>query len=254
MYFIFFLCYYNNMNNTYKKSVFLFFGEGKKGVITMNGNLVITIGRECGSGGRLIGQRLAERLNIRCYDKELLALAAKESGLNKDLFESQDEKPTNSFLYSLVMDTYSFGYSNSPYIDMPLNQKVFLAQFETIRNLASTESCVIGGRCADYALADDPDVISVFITADMKDKVDEIVALNNLTPEKAKDFIQKTDKKRAHYYNYYSNKKWGDTRSYDLCLNSSKLTNEGVVEAILEYIKIKERHKDDKKMNTKKDM
>ena len=123
----------------------------------MTGNLVITIGRECGSGGRLIGNRLAERLNIKCYDKELLTLAAKKSGLCEEIFESHDEKPTSSFLYSLVMDSYSMGYSTSSFIDMPLNHKVFLAQFDTIKHLADTESCVIVGRCADYALAENPD-------------------------------------------------------------------------------------------------
>ena len=121
----------------------------------MDGRTVITIGREFGSGGHEIGMKLAERLGIKCYDKELLELAAKESGLCEELFASQDEKPTNSFLYSLVMDTYSLGYSNS-YVDMPINHKVFLAQFDAIKKLAEKESCVIVGRCADYALEDDP--------------------------------------------------------------------------------------------------
>ena len=102
----------------------------------MSDNLIITIGRECGSGGRHIGQALAEKLGIKCYDKELLNLAAKESGLCKELFETHDEKPTSSFLYSLVMDTYSLGYTNSAYMDMPINHKIFLAQFDTIKNLA----------------------------------------------------------------------------------------------------------------------
>ena len=111
----------------------------------MSDNLIITIGRECGSGGRHIGQALAEKLGVKCYDKELLNLAAKESGLCKELFETHDEKPTSSFLYSLVMDTYSLGYTNSAYMDMPINHKIFLAQFDTIKNLADKESCVIIG-------------------------------------------------------------------------------------------------------------
>ena len=106
-------------------------------------NLIITIGRQCGSGGREIGNRLAEKLNIKCYDKELLTLAAKQSGLCKELFETHDERPTNSFLYSLVMDTYSMGYTTSSFLDMPLNHKVFLAQFDTIKKLAEEESCII---------------------------------------------------------------------------------------------------------------
>ena len=105
----------------------------------MKNNLVITIGRECGSAGRLIGQKLAERLGVKCYDKELLTLAAKESGLCEELFHNHDEKPTNSFLYSLVMDTYSVGgYNASGYMDMPLNHKVFLAQFDSIWRRSTT--------------------------------------------------------------------------------------------------------------------
>ena len=102
----------------------------------MMGNLVITIGRECGSAGRLIGQKLAADLGVKCYDKELLTLAAKNSGLCEELFKTHDEKPTSSFLYSLVMDTYSLGYNTSAYMDMPINHKIFLAQFDTIKKLA----------------------------------------------------------------------------------------------------------------------
>lgn len=206
-------------------------------------NLVITIGRECGSGGRVIGNCLAEKLNIKCYDKELLTLAAKQSGLCKELFETHDEKPTNSFLYSLVMDTYSMGYTTSSFLDMPLNHKVFLAQFDTIKKLAEEESCVIVGRCADYALAEHPNMVSVFICGDKEAKIKRISDLYKMPRDKAKDTITKTDKKRASYYNYYSNKKWGDAASYDLCLNSTKLGVEGTVDLILEYLKIKDRTK-----------
>ena len=111
----------------------------------MDERTVITIGREFGSGGHEIGMKLAEKLGIKCYDKELLELAAKESGLCEELFASQDEKPTNSFLYSLVMDTYSLGYTNS-YVDMPINHKVFLAQFDAIKKLAGEGPCVMVGR------------------------------------------------------------------------------------------------------------
>lgn len=137
----------------------------------MSGNLVITIGRQCGSSGKIIGQKLAEEMGVKCYDKELLALAAKNSGLCEELFETHDEKPTNSFLYSLVMDTYSMGYTTSGYMDMPINHKIFLAQFDTIKQLADQESCVIVGRCADYALSDYPKVVSVFITASDEDRI-----------------------------------------------------------------------------------
>ena len=206
----------------------------------MTGNLVITIGRECGSGGRLIGNRLAEKLNIKCYDKELLTLAAKKSGLCAEIFESHDEKPTSSFLYSLVMDSYSMGYSTSSFIDMPLNHKVFLAQFNAIKEIAKEGPCVMVGRCADYALEDNPNLLSVFVHAPLENRIRRIATKYDLTDSKAKDSILKTDKKRASYYNYYSNKKWGDAASYQLCIDSSVCGIDGSVEAILNFVALKE--------------
>lgn len=208
----------------------------------MKGNLVITIGRQCGSGGRVIGQKLAEELGVKCYDKELLAIAAKNSGLCEELFETHDEKPTSSFLYSLVMDTYSLGYTTSGYTDMPINHKVFLAQFDTIKKLAEEESCVIVGRCADYALADRPNTVTVFICGNEADKIKRMEEVYKVTESNAKDIMVKTDKKRASYYNYYSSKKWGDAKSYDLCINSSNVGTDGAVKAILEFAKIKQEY------------
>lgn len=182
----------------------------------------ITIGRQYGSAGREIGFKLAEKLGIKCYDDELLKEAAKSSGLCEQIFETHDEKPTQSFIYSLVMDTYSLGYNNSGFVDMPLSQKVFLAQFDAIKKIADRESCIIVGRCADYALADYKNVITVFINADMDARVERIKERKNLVKNAdAVDVINKTDKKRASYYNYYTSKKWGDSKSYDVCINSS---------------------------------
>ena len=204
----------------------------------MKKNLVITIGRECGSSGRAIGRKLAESLGIKCYDKELLALAAKNSGLCEELFKTHDEKPTNSFLYSLVMDTYSMGYNTSAYMDMPINHKIFLAQFDAIKKIAEEGPCVLVGRCADYALEERDDVLSVFIHADLEDRIKNVAKLNELTDNKAKDLIHKTDKRRASYYNYYTNKKWGDAESYDICINSSKFGVDGCVKAIKDFLEL----------------
>ena len=204
----------------------------------MDERTVITIGREFGSGGHEIGMKLAEKLGIKCYDKELLELAAKESGLCEELFASQDEKPTNSFLYSLVMDTYSFGYSSAGFTDMPMNHKIFLAQFEAIKKLASEGPCVMVGRCADYALADNPDCFSVFVHANLDWRINRISQKYNKNAKEAKDMITKTDKSRASYYNYYTNKKWGAAKSYNLCIDSSKLGIENSVRTIIEAIKI----------------
>ena len=209
----------------------------------MDERTVITIGREFGSGGHEIGMKLAEKLGIKCYDKELLELAAKESGLCEELFASQDEKPTNSFLYSLVMDTYSFGYSSSGFSDMPMNHKIFLAQFDAIKKLAGEGPCVMVGRCADYALADWNDCFSIFVHADLDWRINRIASKHGKTPKEAKDMITKTDKSRASYYNYYTNKKWGAARSYNLCIDSGKLGIDYAIEAIIESIKIFDRTK-----------
>ena len=213
----------------------------------MNGNLIITIGRQSGSGGKVIGQRLAERMGVECYDKELLSLAAKHSGLCEELFEKHDERPTSSFLYSLVMDSYSMGYTASGYSDMPINHKIILAQFDAIKKLASEKSCVIVGRCADYALADFPNVVSVFICGDENDKLARMQETYKVDLSKAKDIMIKSDKKRSSYYNYYSNKKWGDPRSYDLCLNSSATGLDGAVDVILNFAEVKQRWNKEKK-------
>ena len=200
---------------------------------------IITIGRQFASGGHDIGEALAKKLGVKLYDKEMLKRAAKESGLCEELFETHDEKPTNSFLYSLVMDTYSLGYSAGTFSDMPINHKVFLAQFDAIKKIADDESCVIVGRCADYALEGRDDVINIFIYADLDKRIRRVAREWNMTDAKAKDVILKNDKKRASYYNYYTNKEWGAANSYDLCINSAKLGIEGSVQAILDYIELR---------------
>ena len=138
------------------------------------------------------------------------------------------------------MDTYSLGYTTSAYMDMPINHKIFLAQFDTIKKLADQESCVIVGRCADYALADYPETVSVFICADEADKIERIKELHNVNDAKARDIMIKLDKKRSSYYNYYASKRWGDSRSYDLCINSSAVGIDGAVKIILEFAKLKQ--------------
>lgn len=204
-------------------------------------NTIITIGREYGSAGREIGYKVADYFGIKLYDKEMLARVAKESGICQELFETHDEKPTSSFLYSLVMDTYSLGYSAGSYADMPINHKVFLAQFDTIKKIASEGPCILVGRCADYALEDFDNVLSVFIHADMNARIRRIARIYDLTDAKAKERIVKTDKQRASYYNYYSNKKWSDADSYNICLDSSVLGIDGTAEAIERLVEIKEQ-------------
>ena len=199
-------------------------------------NTVITIGRQYGSGGREIGERLAEYFGITCYDNELLSRAAKESGFCEEMLENHDERPTSSFLYNLVMDTYSFGYNASHFVDMPISHRVFLAQFDTIKKIASEGPCVIVGRCADYALNDLKNCVHIFIYGDEETKVKRIMKKYDMDAAKAKDTCTKKDRQRQSYYNYYSSKKWGRADSYDLCINSSVLGIDGTVKLLTQYI------------------
>ena len=199
-------------------------------------NTIITIGRQFGSGGREIGETLAKELGIPFYDRDLLTRAAKESGFCEEMIKVHDERPTNSFLYNLVMDTYSFGYNSAAMVDMPMSQKVFLAQFDAIRKIADEGPCVIVGRCADYALAEYDNCLNIFIHGNEKCKIERIMKKYELPLQKAKDMIVKQDKQRQSYYNYYSSKKWGRADSYDLSINSSVLGVDGSVKLIKQFI------------------
>ena len=201
--------------------------------------MVITVGRQYGSGGREIGTLLAEKLGIAYYDDMLLKEAAKESGLCEDLFRSFDERP-KSFLYSIAMDPYSFSMNHvTP--KGSIEQQVYLATYETIKKLADKGPCVLIGRCADYALKDRDDVINIFITAPMDSRVKRVAARNDISESDAKERIKRTDKSRASYYNSYSSKDWGEAKSYDLCIDSSLLGIEGTVELLEKMIALKNK-------------
>ena len=172
---------------------------------------VITISRQYGSGGRFIARELAKRLGIAFYDQDLLTLASEEFGMSKSIFENYDEKK-DSFFSGIVPAGYGF--------DMSMGQKVFLAQFDTIRHLAEKESCVIVGRCADYILRDFPNVVTVFVHAPLESRIKRAVEYYNIPEAKAKDRIIKMDKQRKSYYNFYSDKGWARADTYDLCLTS----------------------------------
>ena len=199
---------------------------------------IITIGRQFGSGGKEVGIRVARELGIPCYDKELLKEAAKKSGLSEKILESFDERP-KSLLYSIAMDSYIFSLPGSGAGDS-LEQQVYLATFDTIRSLAKEGPCVIIGRCADYALAENPDLLSLFIYAPLPDRTARVARRQNLSPEKARTLVQKTDRRRASYYEYYSARRWGAVESYDFCLNSSALGLGGTVELIRTMVDQKE--------------
>ena len=195
---------------------------------------IITIGRSFGSGGREIGVRLAKKLDIPFYDKELLRKAAEKSGLCEKIFENFDERP-KSLLYSIAMDSYMFSLPGSGASDS-LEQQVYLATFNAIRHIAGEGPCVIIGRCADYALAEEPNALRLFISAPLEKRIETVTEREKLTREKARALIIKTDKRRASYYEYYSTQKWGAVDSYDVCLDSAYFGYDGAVELIEKII------------------
>lgn len=199
-------------------------------------NTIITIGRQFGSGGHEIGEKLANHFGIQYFDKKLLSRAAKESGFCEEMLKNHDERPTNSFLYNLVMDTYTFGYNSSAFVDMPISHKVFMAQFDTIKKIAEEEACVIVGRCADYALQEYKNSLHIFIHAEEDFKIKRIMETFNISEDEAREMMIKKDKQRQSYYNYYSTKKWGRSDSYDLSISSSVLGIDGTVEMLVQYI------------------
>ena len=207
----------------------------------MSMNTIITISRQFGSGGREIGKQLSERYNIPYYDKELIALAAKQSGYSEEVFAKADERATNSLLYSLLMGSYNMGGRIAAYNDMPINDKLFLIQADIIKEAAQKGPCVIVGRCGDYVLRDFENVFHVFIYADKASRIEHSVKLHGMEPEKAPDILTKKDKQRANYYNFYSNKKWADMNNYDLVVNSSLFGIDGSIDVIKAALEIAEK-------------
>lgn len=190
---------------------------------------VITIGRQYGSGGRIIGRKVAEKLGIKFYDNELLDKVSLESGLSVEYLKQNDEKKDNIFSYIGLND-----FSNVE----TASTKVSVAQFQTIRSLAEKEDCVIVGRCADYVLSEHQDTINIFIHAPLEDRINRAINEYGIDKKKAKDFVIKYDKKRSGYYNYFTDKKWGVAENYHLSLSSS-LGEDICVELIVKLVKEK---------------
>ncbi len=204
----------------------------------MSCDKIITITRQFGSGGHEIGEALAKKLEIPFYDKELISLAAKESGVCPEVFEEVDEKATNSLLYSLSVGLYNYGNGFSSMGDLPVNDRLYILQHKIIKELAEKENFVVVGRCADYVLKDNPNIVKVFIYADIDSRVKRAVDRRDIDPARAKQAVIKADKARANYYSFYSGKKWGLADNYDLCINSTHISIEQAVEIILSYLNI----------------
>ncbi len=201
----------------------------------MAGRDIITIGRQFGSGGHEVGRRLAAELGYTLYDKELLKMVAQESNICEQVLEDYDEKPTGSLLYSIVMDMY-------PTVSFPgnnLHQQILQAQYDTIMKIGQKGGCVIVGRAADYYLRENPHLISVFIHANDEFRAKRIMEYEHISREKAMDMISKADKKRASFYNFQTDRKWGQASSYNLTVDAGDLGIDNSVTLIRRYLELR---------------
>ena len=198
---------------------------------------VITISRQFGSGGHEVGEKLARQLDVPFYDKALIAMAAKQSGLSEEVFANADETATSSLLSSMVMGSYSFGARVPGINEMPINDKLFIIQSDIIKKAAAEGPCVIIGRCADYILREHENCLNVFVHASKEERVRRSVAKKDCEERKASDFVTKKDKQRANYYNFYSNKRWDDLQNYDITIDTSRFTVDEAVELLMDAAK-----------------
>ena len=201
-------------------------------------NLAITIARQYGSGGREIGRRLGELLGIKFYDKELITMAAEKKGVDPDYLHKIDEKATNSLLYTLAIGSSLF-HASSLGTDISLNDKLFIAQTELIREIAGRENAIFVGRCADYILRKHDNCVRLFIYADKEDRIARVIERKDCSRKEAEDLVAKNDKSRMSYYNFYTGKKWGRPENYDLCVNSSLLGVEGTAQMLAKAVSIR---------------
>ena len=204
----------------------------------MNKNFVINIGRQLGSGGRNIADILSRHYGITAYDRKIIELAAKESGFGQEFFENADEKKSHGFFHSIFSNraiANALGSNDS----CLSNDALFKVQSDIIRDLAEKESCIFIGRCADYILREHPRHINIFLTANLEDRIARMASEKGITAEQAEELIEKTDRRRADYYNYYSGKTWGASESYDLCINTSHLGHEGTAKMLIDYIELR---------------
>ena len=202
--------------------------------------MVITIGREYGSGGKYIGERLAEELNLKLYDKELLNKVAEESGMDLNILEQMDEKQEECFWYTFAMSLYQQD-SLDTLSEIPSNEKIFIEQAKIIEELAQKENCIIIGRCSNVILKNKPNVLNIFVySSELDFKVKRKMQYGNFESElEAIKAIERIDKERETYYNYFTKENWGDRKSYDLMIDTSKIGVDKAVELIKEYLKLR---------------
>ncbi len=209
----------------------------------MTTSTIYTFEREFASAGHIVGEKLAEKLGIPFYDSQIVDLAAKNAGVSRKLFEGYDEKPTNSFLYSLVMGTYTSLGSVAQTPNLNISDRLFAEEAEIIRKAADEGPCVIVGRCSSYILRERKDVVRTFVTADLDFRINHAVHDLGLSSNRIEDEIAKRDKKRSSYFNYYSGQRWENASSYDLSVSTSKLGIDGAVEMVLAFGELLEKQR-----------
>ena len=203
-------------------------------------NVIVTIARQYGSGGKTIGEMYAKDQGINCYSREILRMASDDSGINEMLFNQADERLKGTTLFGWAKKVNQGDLIPPESDDFVSDKNLFNYQAKVIKQLAEQDSCVLVGRCADFVLKDYPNVVSVFVHAPMDYCIARSLERSSITSEKEMEkFILKTDRFRGDYYHYYTGRTWNDARNYDLCLDSSKLGFEKCVEAIKDYVKIR---------------
>lgn len=202
-------------------------------------NLIIVLNREYGSGGKEIGEKLGKRLGIRVYDDDIAELAAQYSGIRRDYFEKVDEKPTDSFLYMLAMNTLSMNSSINPFDNTLSSDKLFNKQAEVIKDIAQKDDCIIIGRCAGYILRDEPRCVKIYLSADKAFRAKRIMASDHVDEKEAMKKIHAMDKKRDSYFGYYAGQDWKACHTYDLSICTSSLGIDKAVDLICQYIDLK---------------
>ena len=202
-------------------------------------NIVVTIARQYGIGGKTVGEMYASELGIPCYGMNLLKMASEESGINEQLFMQFDEKLRSNLLLRMTTDLYDGKVIPPGHKDFVSAKNLFNWQAEVIKRLAKSETCVIIGRAADFVLKDYPNVVSVFVHASPEFNLARAMERNSMTTAEMEKFIASTDKYRSDFYKHYTGREWTDARNYDLCLNSGKLGFEKCVEEIKAYIKVR---------------
>ena len=202
----------------------------------MTDGIIVTVSREAYCGGDEFAKMLADKAGFKFYDREIISLASQKSGIHEEHFESVEKKPTNSILYSVVMGMYTSCGAYVKLDDVLTDDKIYKGQADIIRDMAAQGNCVFVGRCSDYILRNNEKCFNIFLRGDLDDRVKRAMNEQNASEAEAKKIVSRADKKRRSYYNYYTNREWGNINNYDIALNLSKISEKDAVDVILNYL------------------